>query len=157
MAKTPKHEEPERHERAHHADHERDAPPAERAAPAPLAPVTPIGITAATWAAGQATFTTASPHGYPIGRVVTIAGVSPAGYNGAFTTVTGTTGSTLVVAMPTNPGTYASDGSISPGNPKAIMTSMGIALDRNGDLWQTSGNALVWLANTQVVVNPVVE
>ncbi|HEY2678639.1 MAG TPA: hypothetical protein VGI65_16830, partial [Steroidobacteraceae bacterium] len=57
-----------------------------------------VGITTATWAAGQATYTTAAPHGFAVGASVTVSGVSPAGFNGTFTTLTGTTASTLIVA-----------------------------------------------------------
>ena len=118
------------------------------AAPAPLATVT---ITGATWATGQATYTTSAPHGYTVGETITITGMSPGGYNGVFVTAAGTTGSTIVVPMTTNPGTFVSGGSASQGNKLAKMTTMGVVLDQNGDIWQYQGaNGLVWLANTTI-------
>lgn len=117
------------------------------AAPELLAAITTI--TAATWATGQATFTTAAPHGLTTGSLVTISGVNPAGYNGTFTAAAGTTGSTIVVPMATNPGTYVSGGSASPGNPKTVMTTNGVSVDHNGDVWYYGGTkGLIWLANT---------
>jgi hypothetical protein len=70
-------------------------------------------ITAATWLTNQATYTTAAPHGLAVGAQVIIAGVNPAGWNGTFTAVTGTTGSTIVVAMPSAPAAYVSGGAVS--------------------------------------------
>ena len=72
-----------------------------------------FGITAITWATGNATITTAAPHGLAVGATVTIGGVTPPGYNGTFTTAAGTTGSTIVVPIATNPGAYVSGGAAS--------------------------------------------
>lgn len=60
-------------------------------------------ITATTWAStngGQATYTTTSAHGVSVGSDVTFTGITPAAYNGTFTAITGTSGSTIVVALP---------------------------------------------------------
>lgn len=60
-------------------------------------------ITAASWAStsgGQATFTTTTSHGVSVGSYFTISGVTPAAYNGTYLAITGTTGSTLVAALP---------------------------------------------------------
>ena len=65
-------------------------------------------ITAASWAAtsgGQVTFSTTSSHGIPVGGTFVISGMTPAGYNGTFVAISGTTGSTLVAVLTTNPGT----------------------------------------------------
>jgi len=61
-------------------------------------------ITNAVWSAGQLTFTTTSAHGVSVGSVIEIAGFTPAAYNGQFTTVAGTTGSTIVVDLDDDPG-----------------------------------------------------
>lgn len=64
-------------------------------------------LTAATWAStsgGQVTFTTTTAHGVAVGDYFTISGMTPSGYNGDFLAITGTTGSTLVAALTTNPG-----------------------------------------------------
>src|SRR5262249_43061477 len=62
-------------------------------------------ITAATWASGQATFT--ANNSYVVGQTVTVTGVNPGGYNGAWT-VTSATATTFTVAMPNTPGTFVS-------------------------------------------------
>jgi len=64
-------------------------------------------LTALSWGTvngGQATGSTTSPHGLAPGADFTISGVTPTGYNGAFTALAGTTGSTLVWSLPVNPG-----------------------------------------------------
>jgi hypothetical protein len=76
-----------------------------------------FGITAATWAANNATFTTSAPHGLGVGASVTIAGVNPSGYNGTYTTGAGTTGSTIVVPLTPTPGAYVSGGAASVPSP----------------------------------------
>src|SRR5262249_32142578 len=64
-------------------------------------------ITGATWAAGLATFT--ANNSYVVGQTVTVTGVTPSGYNGAWT-VTSATGTDFTVAIANNPGTYSSGG-----------------------------------------------
>lgn len=77
-----------------------------------LSPPTSVTISSATWAAGQTTYTTSAAHNITVGESVTITGCVPTGFNGTFTAVTGTTGSTLVVAVPVSPGTFTSGGSV---------------------------------------------
>ena len=72
-------------------------------------------LTAATWAAGQVTFTTTSAHGVAVGDDFEITGMIPAGYNGFFTAVAGTTGSTLVANLAVNPGTETVLGTLAAG------------------------------------------
>lgn len=61
-------------------------------------------LTAATWSSGSVTFTTTSAHGVAVGDYFSISGMTPAGYNGDFIAIAGTTGSTLVASLATNPG-----------------------------------------------------
>lgn len=61
-------------------------------------------MTNAVWAAGEITFTTTTSHGVSVGSVIEISGFTPDAYNGQYTTLTGTTGSTIVVAKATDPG-----------------------------------------------------
>jgi hypothetical protein len=70
-------------------------------------------ITSLTWSGSVVTAATAAPHGLPVGQTisVTIAGATPAGYNGTFAgTITGASGFTYpLVSDPgaeTVPGTY---------------------------------------------------
>jgi hypothetical protein len=52
------------------------------------------------WAAGTVTFTTSTAHNVTPGTVFQIAGCTPASYNGYYTALPGTTGSTIVGAAP---------------------------------------------------------
>jgi hypothetical protein len=72
-------------------------------------------LTAQSWAAtsgGQITYTTQNPHSVVVGASVQIIGSSPSGYNGYFVAITGTTGSTLVVAHTGNPGASSTLGTL---------------------------------------------
>ena len=65
---------------------------------------------------GTATATTTTAHGVLPGQTFTISGsvaaTIPSGYNGTFTALTGTTGSTLVWALPINPGSESVYGTL---------------------------------------------
>jgi hypothetical protein len=63
-------------------------------------------ITSASWFNGFATITTMIPTGLTVGQMVTVAGVTPNGYNGTFV-ITATTANTLTYALATNPGTFS--------------------------------------------------
>lgn len=58
---------------------------------------TPTGTT-------NISITTSAAHGYAVGQTVIVSGVTPSAYNGTWTTQTGTTGSTLVLNIGSNPG-----------------------------------------------------
>jgi hypothetical protein len=60
-------------------------------------------ITAHTWLGGVATVTSAA-HGFLVGDVVTIAGVTPAGYNGVYEVASVPTANTFTYALAINPG-----------------------------------------------------
>lgn len=77
-------------------------------------------ITAMSWAAtngGTVTATTTTAHGYVPGNWVTISGVVPTAYNGDVQLLAGTTGSTLVYALPaaSTPGTVTTQGQVNAG------------------------------------------
>ena len=64
-------------------------------------------LTAIAWSAasgGTVTATTTTAHGVQPGQYFSISGCTPAGYNGTFLALPGTTGSTLIYALATNPG-----------------------------------------------------
>jgi hypothetical protein len=65
-----------------------------------------LQVTAAVWATGTVTVTTATPHGINVGDTATwtLAGFVPTGYNGTYT-VTSTTSSQFTFALAVNPGT----------------------------------------------------
>ena len=61
--------------------------------------------TSATWAANVATYTFASvPSNVVVGSLLTTAGFAPTGYNVTNAVITGSTATTVTVAMTTNPG-----------------------------------------------------
>ena len=61
-------------------------------------------LTALSYSNGQATGTTTSAHGVAVGQWFQISGCTPTGYNGWWQAAVGTTGSTLVWSIATNPG-----------------------------------------------------
>lgn len=61
-------------------------------------------LTGLSYSNGQATATTSSAHGVLVGEWFQIAGCTPNGYNGWWQAAPGTTGSTLVWNVPSNPG-----------------------------------------------------
>jgi hypothetical protein len=72
--------------------------------------------TGASWSAGTATVTFSNGQTIPVGSVVSVTGVTPAGYNGSRVT-TGTAALNQVqFAVAADPGAYASAGTISYGN-----------------------------------------
>jgi hypothetical protein len=68
-----------------------------------------VTVTNATWASNKATLTTASAHGFAVGQVVLVSGLSPSGYNGTVT-VTDQTTTTLKYAVSSDPGAFVSKG-----------------------------------------------
>lgn len=72
-------------------------------------------ITNATWAADVVTFTTTTSHGVTVGAVFDISGFTPAAYNGTYTALSGTTGSTLVAALVGDPGADTVQGQLDAG------------------------------------------
>jgi hypothetical protein len=69
-------------------------------------------LTAISYTGGLATATTTAAHGIAVGQWFQISGCTPAGYNGWWQAVTGTTGSTLVYAIATNPGAESALGTL---------------------------------------------
>jgi len=66
-------------------------------------------ITGATWAAGSITYTTSATHDMLVGQPVTVAGVSPSGYNCADVYISDLTDTTFSIVA-ADPGTYTSGG-----------------------------------------------
>ena len=67
-------------------------------------------VSNASWSSDVSTLTTSAAHGLAVGDRIRVEGVSPSGYNGIYTTVTGTTGSTVKVAQTSDPGAFSSAG-----------------------------------------------
>lgn len=78
-----------------------------------------VAITNASWAAGKATLTTASAHGFTAGQVVLVSGMSPTGYEGTVTVLASPAPTTtqFSYSVTSNPGAFASGGQA-----KAIST-----------------------------------
>lgn len=79
---------------------------------------TPTGTT-------NITITTGAAHGYSVGQSVTISGVTPTGYNGTWTTQAGTTASTLVVNIGSNPGAITVAGVVKASTLKVSAKNVG--------------------------------
>lgn len=60
-------------------------------------------LTAATAAASVATFTTSAAHGYSIGDIAVVAGVTPSGYNGTWTVASTPTSTTFTANIGSTP------------------------------------------------------
>jgi hypothetical protein len=73
---------------------------------------TAINITAASWAAGVATFN-ATAHTLAVGDKTTIAGVNPAGYNGVVVVTSVADANTFTAEIAADPGVYVSGGTSS--------------------------------------------
>lgn len=69
-------------------------------------------LTSLSWAGGQVTATTTTAHGVSAGQYFTLSGSLPAAYNGTFLALPGTTGSTLVYALASNPGAETALGTL---------------------------------------------
>lgn len=69
-------------------------------------------LTAISWSNGLVTATTTTAHGVLEGETFTITGCTPAGYNGTYVALNGTTGSTLIYALASNPGAESVLGSL---------------------------------------------
>jgi hypothetical protein len=80
-------------------------------------------ITSGATAGGVATVNTTVPHGVKPGDVFTLAGNTPAAYNGTFTAQPGTTASALVFALGGSPGAITALGYLQ----ASVYTSTGIA------------------------------
>jgi extracellular elastinolytic metalloproteinase len=64
---------------------------------------TPVGLKAAVAAGNVATFTTVEPHGFIVGQKVTIEGVEPAGYDGAWKIASTPSASTFTASIGATP------------------------------------------------------
>jgi hypothetical protein len=108
-------------------------------------------ITAATWAAGVVTLTTTTAHGVAVGDDFTVAGMTPNAYNGNFTAVAGTTGSTLKYALANDPGASTVMGTLVAGGGalpcKVLNVQIGNSMTVDYDpttgfaTWNRSGSA----------------
>lgn len=105
-----------------------------------------FGITAASWTTPNVTFTTATPHGLAVGEAFTVTGVNPSTYNGTYTTITGTTGSTVVAAA-ANPGTYVSGGTLTAEVPLQINLAANAVPNKH----------VPWQGTESIIVAPFVE
>jgi len=85
-------------------------------------------ITAASWSANAVTYTTTTAHGVGVGDDFSISGMTPAGYNGSFTAIAGTTGSTLVASMAVNPGSATVFGTLLAGGGALPVKVLDVAI-----------------------------
>jgi hypothetical protein len=102
-----------------------------------------VAVTGATWAAGTATATTASPHEFAVGQVVLMSGLVPAAYNGTLTVSTIPSATQFRYALPSNPGP-----STIAGQAKAVSTG---SAPRNPRVATAMRNAPVAIVDADTV------
>jgi hypothetical protein len=71
-----------------------------------------VAVSNVAWSGGIATATTAASHGISPNMTFKIQGVLPAGYNGTYIALPGTTGSTLIYALTSDPGAFSGAGTL---------------------------------------------
>jgi hypothetical protein len=111
---------------------------------------TQFTVTSASWAStggGQITYGfAAGTFQIQAGQYVTISGASPSGYNLVLVPVVSSTSTSIVVAAPTNPGTWSSGGTIQVGGMNPATGA--IQTDPYGNVWQYDGS--VWVVLQKV-------
>ena len=112
-------------------------------------------ITAASWAStggGEVTFTTTTNHGVGVGDVFVISGMTPAGYNGTFTAITGTGTDSLVAALTTNPGSETGLGTLVAGG--GALPCQVLSINPNGKIAQYNAatGALTWASGYTALI-----
>ena len=104
-------------------------------------------ITAASWSAGYTTYTMAAvPTGIVAGSQVTFSGFTPSGYNGDFT-VYSVTGTTIVVAVATNPGTETTLGTLNAGGGAVSVQILNVQLGNSQQVYADSNGLYQWNAS----------
>lgn len=94
---------------------------------------TPTGTT-------NITIATAASHNISIGDKVVISGITPSAYNGIWTAQTGTTGSTLVVDIGSNPGAITVAGSVTNKNQHDFVNNRYVVVSKKiSELYKTAG------------------
>lgn len=112
-------------------------------------------ITATTWAAtngGQATFTTTSAHGVTVGSYFQISGSVPTGYNGDYIALAGTTGSTLIGALATNPGSITTEGTLVAGGGAAPCKVLSTNTNSKIVSPYVAGTSLLWTTGNAAII-----
>lgn len=109
-------------------------------------------ITASSWTSGAVSFTTTSAHGVTVGSYFTITGAVPVAYNGDYIAVTGTTGSTLVAALATNPGTSTTQGTLVAGGGAAPCKVLSINTNSKIVSPYVAGSPLLWTTGTAAII-----
>ncbi len=89
-------------------------------------------VTNASWKSGVVTLTITPPNSIGLGVQIVVAGITPSGYNGTFTTTNSNTGNTITYALAANPGIYTSGGTVTPRTTNTItgFTALNTAADR---------------------------
>ena len=107
-------------------------------------------ITAASWAStsgGTATLTTTTSHGVAVGDDFTITGVTPSAYNGTWTAIAGTTGSTLKYLLPasTAPGSGTAFGTLVAGGGALNVEILDVQIGNSRTVsWNSTTNVATW-------------
>lgn len=95
---------------------------------------TPTGTT-------NITITTANAHNISVGQEVVISGITPSDYNGTWTAQTGTTSSTLVVNIGSNPGAITVGGRVTSSTQHNFSDNRYVVVSKTiGSLYKTSSS-----------------
>ena len=130
---------------------------------------TVASVSSATWSSNVAVITTAAAHGQSSDQQVTIAGITPTGYNGNYA-VKVIDATHLAYSLATNPGTYASAGTVATSagikNVQAsdtmlpyagtlpLATDIHVRVDASKTYGPTSIQAASWSAGTATITTP---
>lgn len=77
-----------------------------------VAPLNTFTVTGSSWSAGVATLTVASTFGLRVGEETTVAGMNPAGFNGARRRISALTPTSVSFLLAVNPGAFVAGGTI---------------------------------------------
>ena len=99
-------------------------------------PVTNYIVSSASWGGGTVTFTVAGTNYVQPGDTVTVGGLSPFGYNGAFTVI-GVAGNDISCAMASDPGSFVSGGFLVGGGGNFTYSVNVTAYSQNADSFDT--------------------
>lgn len=94
-------------------------------------------ISGVVWAVGIATFTSAV-HGYAVGDLVTVAGMTPSGYNGQYKILTVPLTTTFTVAITNNPGAFSAGGTATKNAMFGFRSTDGLAATDVVDLYEAT-------------------
>jgi hypothetical protein len=121
--------------------------PLGNAAPALFSTTTPVVTTGASGTGAVATLTFAGAYVFPVGSIITVAGVTPAGYNGAYVVTASSAGSVSYASATTGAqtvaGTISNNGLVPQFSTTISTANITVTLDNHGYLVGDTFPALI--------------